>query len=88
MAKRLQHDGLDPDTVLQFTCECSNEDCREAINLTVPQYESARSTSKQFIIKAGHEQTDLESIVKYDGYLIVQKFEEPPKTDGVLNDTQ
>jgi hypothetical protein len=87
MAKSLQHDGLDADVILNFICECSNEDCRETVGLTLDEYESSRGTSRHFIIKPGHEQTDIERVVKYKGFSVVEKFEEPPETDGSLNAT-
>lgn len=87
MAKGLQHDGLDADIVLQFTCECSNENCIDTIGLTVAQYEACRGTIRQFIIKPGHEQGDIEKVIENEGFAIVEKFEEPPHTDGKLNNT-
>jgi hypothetical protein len=87
MAKDLQHNGLDADIALQFTCECSDENCRETVGLTVSQYESARGTDRQFIIKPGHEQTDIERVIAYEGFSIVEKFQKPPKTDGKSNNT-
>jgi hypothetical protein len=87
IAKDLQHDGLDADVVLNFTCECSDENCKETIGLTVKQYETARGNSRQFITKPGHVQKDIEKVVKYSGYSVVEKFEEPPATNGKLNKT-
>jgi len=87
MAKDLQHDGLDADVLLRFTCECSNENCKDTIGLTVSQYESSRHGSRQFIVKQGHAQKDIEKVVEYHGYSIVEKFAEPPPTDGTLNNT-
>ncbi len=88
LAKDLQHSGLEADVVLKFTCECSNEMCRDTVGLTVAQYEAARGTSRQFIVVPGHEQPDIETIVRYDGYLVVEKLEQPPAGDGTLNKTK
>lgn len=87
IAKSFQHDGLDADVVLRFICECSDENCRDTVGLTVSQYESARGTSRHFIIKPGHEQPDMERVIKRAGYTIVEKFDNPPRTDGRLNRT-
>jgi hypothetical protein len=87
IAKNLQHSGLNPDIILKFTCECSNETCRDTVGLTVPQYEAIRGGSRDFIIVPGHEQPDIEKIVKNGKYMVVEKFVEPPYTDGVLNKT-
>ena len=88
IAKDFQHNGLDANVILNFTCECSNENCRETVGLTVDQYETARGTGRHFIIMPGHEQTDIEKVVKHEGYSVVKKFEQPPPTDGKLNKTQ
>ncbi|GAC1600315.1 MAG: hypothetical protein NVS3B29_00580 [Candidatus Saccharimonadales bacterium] len=87
MAKRLQHNGLSPYAVLQFTCECSNETCRDKVGLTVAEYEAVRGNSRDFIIQPGHEQPDIEKVVKVGYVAVVEKFIEPPRTDGILNKT-
>jgi hypothetical protein len=52
--KELAKAVLDRDSRLElaikFTCECSNEDCRETVELTIDQYEQARKGSRRFII--------------------------------------
>lgn len=77
---------------LSFTCECSDEECRETILLTIKEYESLRHTNRDFIIKPGHEQKDIESVVWHDDvpseFSIVKKFIQPPPTDGTLNRTK
>ncbi len=75
------------DLSLQLTCECSNEECRDIVELPLREYEKARRSTRDFIIKPGHEHEDIEQVVYRDGYLIVEKFEEPPATDGKLNKT-
>jgi hypothetical protein len=75
------------DIPLQFMCECANEDCTEPITMTVAEYEVARLNNREFIIKPGHEQTDIEKVVHHDGFVIVEKFEVPHLSDGTLNKT-
>jgi hypothetical protein len=87
LVKDLQDTNDPADVTVEFICECANEDCRETINLTIAEYEKARKNTRHFIIKPGHEQNDLEKVVQRDGFLLVEKFEEPPVTDGVLNVT-
>jgi 5-bromo-4-chloroindolyl phosphate hydrolysis protein len=49
-------------------------DCTEAINLSMAEYESIRSSSSRFPIAIGHEFADIENIVEMsDGYAVVQK---------------
>ncbi len=73
---------------ISFICECSDEDCREAIDIPVEEFEEVRHNKRQFIIKVGHQQTDIEEVIKHDGYAVVEKFEDPPPTDGKLNRTK
>lgn len=76
---------------LSFVCECSDENCEEKILLTVNEYESIRHTDRDFIIKPGHEQKDIEAVVWHDNhpeeFRVVKKFVQPPSTDGQLNRT-
>ncbi len=73
------------DLPLQFICECSSEDCHEAIEMSAKEYEEARKNNRQFVIKPGHEHLDIEQVVHHDDYTVVEKFEQPPPTDGKLN---
>jgi hypothetical protein len=75
------------DFKLKFCCECANEDCREMIEMKVGDYERVRGSSREFIIKPGHEQPDIERVVRHHGYNVVEKFEQPPPTNGKLNQT-
>ena len=76
------------DLAIKFICECSNEHCHEIIEMPIAEFERVRGNTRQFIVKAGHQQEDIESAIQFHGYLLVEKFEEPPPTDGTLNRTQ
>ena len=76
------------DLPLNFVCECSNESCTEKIQLTIDQYDSARVSNRYFIVRPGHEQLDLESVKLHGEFYVVEKYEDPPQTDGVLNNTR
>lgn len=76
-----RHEG---DATELYFCECANEECREKLALTVDEYESVRSSSRQFFVIAGHEKPDVESVVdEYDGWVVVRK----PETVGDLVDS-
>jgi hypothetical protein len=76
------------DISIKFMCECSNEDCRDKIEITITEMETARSSPHDFIIIPGHEQKDIELVkLRRQNYEIVEKFENPPPTNGVLNKT-
>lgn len=72
---------------LRFTCECSNEDCTEGIDMTIQNYERSRENNREFFVKIGHEQSDIERVVRHKSYNMVEKYNEPPITDGKLNKT-
>lgn len=71
-----------------FMCECSNEHCRERIQIPVEQFKKHSTNPKQFLLLPGHEHVDIEYIISQkDGYNIAEKREYPPTTDGKLNPT-
>jgi len=75
------------DINLRFTCECSNEFCHAAVELSAAKYEQIRRHPRQFIIVPGHEQPDIEGVVEFEGYAVAEKHVDPPPTDGKLNRT-
>jgi hypothetical protein len=72
---------------LGFTCECSDENCKETVEISAATYEHIRQNPREFILKTGHQQPDIERVVHNDGYIVVEKFDKPPPTDGRLNHT-
>ncbi|MDF2460902.1 MAG: hydrolase [Candidatus Saccharibacteria bacterium] len=65
--RRLAERVLDNDSKafmpLSFTCECSDASCSETVPLSVEEYVAAHSRTDYFIIRPGHEQTDIERVV-------------------------
>jgi hypothetical protein len=58
-----------------IVCECGNLECNEQIGVSRAVYERARASPTQFILKRGHEASDLESVVDGENdYLIVEKL--------------
>jgi hypothetical protein len=49
-----------------FICECGDKDCIEQVSLTLVEYERIRSDSVQFVVLPGHEDAEIESIVRKD----------------------
>ena len=64
--------------VMNFVvCECGRADCREQVSITAAEYEAVRSESTTFIVVPGHEEPDVEHVVKEtDRYLVVDKHGE------------
>ena len=62
---------------LEFRCECSRAQCREAVRLTREEYESVRADALRFVLVAGHEDLEIDRVVGYiREYPIVEKFDE------------
>jgi hypothetical protein len=60
--------------LLDFVCECGNEDCIDRVTLDVSEYERVRSNATLFLIATGHERLHLERVVDQgEGYLLIQK---------------
>ena len=55
-------------------CECGNLDCMEQLSIPRDLYERTRRNPSRFIVKAGHEEREIETIVEAeDGYSVVEK---------------
>ena len=60
-----------------FRCECGVFGCNTLIEVTMGDYERVRSHPRQFLVAAGHEQPEFESIVRAgESYSIVEKRDE------------
>jgi hypothetical protein len=85
LAKRVLDTDSQTNLSLNFYCECADEVCHDDIPIPLDEYEHLRSNNRQFLVKAGHEQPDIEKVTSHQGYFIVEKFFTPPPTDGNLN---
>jgi hypothetical protein len=64
----------DPDKPVRFRCECSRLECSEAVAVTLGQYEQVRRFPRRFLVIAGHEIPEIETVVsRDDGYMVVEK---------------
>jgi hypothetical protein len=69
-------DESEQEASFEVVCECGRDDCTELIEVTRPQYESVRSDPRRFIVRPGHEHTDIERVVERNsGFLVVEKLE-------------
>lgn len=76
-------------TALYFYCECADETCTERIRLTIDEYQSLHRKSTQFIVLAGHVYPEIERVVKSKkDFLLVEKYEKPPRSKGKLHKTE
>lgn len=77
-------DGL----MLEFYCECSDENCQKRVTLSLGQYSKIHTNRNQFTIVPGHQVAGVEKIVrKTKQYYVVEKFISPPTTPSGLNKT-
>jgi hypothetical protein len=67
--------AFDGDATLEFVCECSEESCSEAVELTLAEYESVRSDPTHFLVAPGHVwQLETERAVREnESYAVVEK---------------
>jgi len=57
-----------------FFCECSNADCTLQVELTLAEYESARSHGPRFVVARGHELPEIEHVVEtHDEWSLIEK---------------
>jgi hypothetical protein len=67
-------DRVGSERTVPFLCECPDEDCMEAIPVTISEYEEVHSHPKRFLVVSGHPTTAGERMVEdRDGYWIVEK---------------
>jgi hypothetical protein len=67
----------DGDGLVHFRCECARIDCSDPVALTPEEYERVRASGRRFVLRPGHELTEVESVVeRRSGYLVVEKREE------------
>jgi hypothetical protein len=59
---------------LSLVCECGDEDCTAAIELSGREYEAVRAVETQFVLIRGHERAEVEDVVGgAEDWLIVRK---------------
>jgi hypothetical protein len=79
---------LDADAPLHFYCECSDENCRQRVKLSLNDYNKIHQARNTFVIVCGHDVPKIEEVTeKHTEYCVVTKHEEPPRSDGQLNAT-
>ncbi|MBV9804477.1 MAG: hypothetical protein JO130_14850 [Solirubrobacterales bacterium] len=59
---------------IAFRCECGEIGCSQMIELTAPEYERIRASSRRFFVASAHEIPEAETVVEsHADYLIVEK---------------
>ena len=57
-----------------LVCECGSETCIQQITMTAKEYEELRADPTQFVVVPGHEEPDVEDVIREgQGFVVVQK---------------
>ncbi len=68
--------GQDAETIA-FRCECASLGCNVLVELKVAEYERVRANARHFLLAAGHELPDVETVVeRHERYVVVEKLGE------------
>ena len=60
-----------------FVCECGNAECAETIEVTLAEYEAARSQPTLFLVVPGHEIDDITRVLEQnERFAVVEKVGE------------
>lgn len=77
------------DTImLNFKCECSDEDCTKRIPIKLSTYKKIHENRDAFIIKLQHQVEAIEKVIlSEDNYSVVEKNNSTAEPKGTLNST-
>nr|AIA14642.1 Unknown Function [uncultured bacterium] len=88
LAKKEGEAAPDLTMPLHFYCECSDENCRLRISLSIAEYKRIHQNKKRFFVIPGHQTASCEFVVNSTPrYTVVQKYLAPPTTAVTLNST-
>jgi hypothetical protein len=75
--RALDHDfHLPPPQMVEVRCECGHSNCTGEIAMSLAEYEAVRFHPTRFLIKEGHEVSDVVRVVDYGrGYVVVAKYQ-------------
>ncbi len=78
----------DDDLVLQFKCECSDENCDDRIVLGLDDYAKIHVDRDTFIVKPNHQVIPIEEVIKEEvEYSVVKKYNSTPEPNDTLKIT-
>lgn len=77
-AKNMIGHLISKDEKIEFYCECSDLECRERIVLSGKTYEELHEEKRDFIIRKGHDDSNIEDVIGENGsFCVVRKHLEP-----------
>lgn len=73
--KRYMPDDIHDSALLDFHCECSDEECRSRVSITLEAYEELHDSPAKFVITKGHQEPAVEKVLKVIGGIsVVEKY--------------
>ncbi|MES2876007.1 MAG: hypothetical protein V4678_00895 [Patescibacteria group bacterium] len=83
-----EHLVRDEDLLLQFNCECSDENCTTRIPMQLKEYQDLHVNRDIFMVIPNHQVDQIEKVLsRTPRYNVVLKNNSTPEPSGVLNDT-
>lgn len=77
---------IDPNIL--FFCECSDENCKDRVELKKSAYDEIHQDNKHFLLLPEHNVPTIERTIQTeDNYIVVEKFEDPPENVASFNAT-
>jgi hypothetical protein len=71
---------------LPVVCECGQLGCNDVLSVTVGEYEAVRQSGRQFIVRPGHSDPELEVVVhETPSHAVVEKLGDAAKTAEALD---
>lgn len=65
---------------IPIVCECGSAACLDVFTVAAPVYGEVRADSARFLLKPGHEASDVESVVaRHAGFVVVEKKPGAPR---------
>ena len=59
----------------EFLCECSRDECKEPVSISIDEYEGVRRESTRFFVLPGHEDESVERVIeRNERYIVVEKI--------------
>lgn len=76
------------DLLLEFRCECSDENCNERLPVNISVYQKIHLNRDSFVIKEGHQVNAIEEVIAVEnGYNVVKKNKSTTEPGAKLNVT-
>ena len=63
--------------VVAFICECGMRTCEASVSVTADEYEAVRADPRRFVIVAGHEFPEAETVIdRNERFVVVEKHDD------------